>query len=381
MATLILDRSHLELRCDGAAALAIYEGGERRGTVPLRLIERVVLQGNIQLDTGVLGRLAQTGVPIILLGARSSRRVAILLGPAHGDASIRLGQFQRSLDAAWCATWSRRLVLRKARAQLRLLRRALGERPEACKPLFDVIETIETIVRSLAGDLDIVRERVRGYEGACAAAYFRGYCALFAESLEFRSRNRRPPKDPVNAALSLVYTLLHFDAVRAAYAAGLDPMVGFYHRPAHGRESLACAQDRFTPRAFKGHASRKPLQSCSTTRIGATFMVAGCAQHACACSPNGDGHGKAKAQHPIPTRIGSLSGDTSIAARRSHRKMECGGCGAPPYMPWQPRQRHVGACPRCCGHPETSRSICRATFRICWSCACGSRSTRKWRQP
>jgi CRISPR-associated protein Cas1 len=240
MASLILDRSDLELRCDGAAALAVYEGGERRGTVPLKLIERVVLQGTVRLDTGVLGRLAQAGVPTILLGARNSRRVAILLGPAHRDASIRLAQFQRSHDPAWCADWSQRLVLRKARGQLRLLRRALDERPDARKPLFDAIESIETIARSLSCDPSFVPDRVRGYEGACAAAYFRGYCALFAEGLGFRGRNRRPPKDPVNAALSLAYTMLHFDAVRATHVAGLDPMIGFYHRPVHGRESLAC---------------------------------------------------------------------------------------------------------------------------------------------
>jgi CRISP-associated protein Cas1 len=240
MATLILDRSDLELRCDGAAALAVYEGGERRGTVPLKLIERVVLQGTVRLDTGVLGRLAQAGVPTILLGARSSRRVATLLGPAHRDASIRLAQFQRAHDAAWCADWSQRLVLRKARAQLRLLRCALDKRPDVRKPLLDPIESIETVVRSLSCDAGILPDRVRGYEGACAAAYFRGYCALFAESLAFRGRNRRPPKDPVNAALSLAYTMLHFDAVRATHVAGLDPMIGFYHRPAHGRESLAC---------------------------------------------------------------------------------------------------------------------------------------------
>jgi len=82
--------------------------------------------------------------------------------------------------------------------------------------------------------------RIRGLEGACAAACFRAYSALFAESLNFLSRNRRPPRDPVNAALSLAYTLLHYDAVRAAHAAGIDPFVGFYHGPAHGRESLAC---------------------------------------------------------------------------------------------------------------------------------------------
>jgi CRISPR-associated protein Cas1 len=104
----------------------------------------------------------------------------------------------------------------------------------------DAIRSIESTAGSLAADGGTDLDRIRGFEGACGASYFPGYCALFAESLGFNGRNRRPPKDPVNAALSLTYTLLHFDAVRAAYAAGLDPMVGFYHRPARGRESLAC---------------------------------------------------------------------------------------------------------------------------------------------
>ncbi|HMZ30734.1 MAG TPA: CRISPR-associated endonuclease Cas1, partial [Thauera aminoaromatica] len=69
---------------------------------------------------------------------------------------------------------------------------------------------------------------------------FHGYTALFAPELDFTGRNRRPPRDPVNACLSLAYTLLHFEAVRTAHAAGLDPLLGFYHRPAFGRESLAC---------------------------------------------------------------------------------------------------------------------------------------------
>jgi CRISPR-associated protein Cas1 len=237
MATLVLDRSNLELRSDGAA-LAVYEGGERRGSIPLKLLDRVVLQGTIRLDTGVLGRLADAGVPTIVLGARTSRRLAILMAPPHRDCSIRLAQFHKALDPAWCLAWSRRLVLGKARAQLRLLQRAIAERPDQRKPLADAIATIQAAACSLSGDGSV--DRIRGLEGACAAAHLHGYCALFAPSLEFRGRNRRPPRDPVNAALSLAYTLLHFDAVRAAHAAGLDPMVGFYHRPARGRESLAC---------------------------------------------------------------------------------------------------------------------------------------------
>lgn len=239
MATLVIDRSNLEVRSDGAA-LAVYEEGERRGTVPLKLLDRVVLQGTIRLDTGVLARLAEAGVPTVLLGARHSRRVAMLLGPAHRDASVRLAQFQCALDSAWCDAWSRRIVLGKTRAQLRLLKTALAGRPDARKPLFDAIETVGSALRSLESAAEIAAASVRGIEGACAAAYFPGLCALFADGLGFRGRNRRPPRDPVNAVLSLAYTMLHFDAVRAAHAAGLDPMIGFYHRPAHGRESLAC---------------------------------------------------------------------------------------------------------------------------------------------
>lgn len=239
MTTLVIDRNNLELRSDGPA-LAVYEDGERRGTVPVRLLDRVVLQGTIRLDSGVLTRLADAGVPTVLLGGRSSRRVATMLGPAHRDASVRLAQFRRALDSQWCDAWSRRLVAAKTRAQAKALHAAMASRPDERKALFDALQTIEAVLPSLIGDATPATASVRGMEGACAAAYFRGFCALFAGSLNFTGRNRRPPKDPVNAALSLAYTLLHFDAVRAAHIAGLDPMIGFYHRPSHGRESLAC---------------------------------------------------------------------------------------------------------------------------------------------
>lgn len=62
---------------------------------------------------------------------------------------------------------------------------------------------------------------------------------MLPPALGFTGRNRRPPRDPANAVLSLAYTLLHFEAVRAGHAAGLDPYIGFYHRPSFARASLA----------------------------------------------------------------------------------------------------------------------------------------------
>jgi CRISPR-associated protein Cas1 len=239
MATLVLDRSNLEVRSDGTA-LALYEGGERRGTVPINLVERVVLQGTIRLDTGVLTRLAEGGVTAVLLSRRQSRRVAFLLGSGHSDAAVRLGQYQLAMDAGWCGRWARRLVHAKIKTQARLLREALAARPDCRKSLTDALGALEGALASLGEEANPDPVRIRGVEGAAASAYFGGLTSLFPPSLGFSGRNRRPPRDPVNACLSLGYTLLHFEAVRACHMAGLDPLIGFYHRPAFGRESMAC---------------------------------------------------------------------------------------------------------------------------------------------
>ncbi|MCZ7627160.1 MAG: CRISPR-associated endonuclease Cas1 [Candidatus Methylomirabilis sp.] len=67
MTTLYLDRSGLDLR-DDQQTIAVYEGDERRQTIPIALLERVVIRGNVTLTTGLLGRLAEAGVAVALLG-------------------------------------------------------------------------------------------------------------------------------------------------------------------------------------------------------------------------------------------------------------------------------------------------------------------------
>ena len=237
MGTLYLDRRDLKVRLDGKR-LVIEEPDARPRGVPLALLERVVMQGQVQFDSGVLAALAEQGSSLVCLSARHSRRTAILLGPGHGDARRRLAQYQLTLDAAARLLLARRLIVGKLRAQLRFLELALAERPDERKPLFDGIARLQGLAATAAEAADL--GSLLGLEGAGAAGYYAALTALFPPSLNFSGRNRRPPRDPVNACLSLGYTLLHFEAVRAAYGAGLDPLLGFFHEPAYGRESLAC---------------------------------------------------------------------------------------------------------------------------------------------
>lgn len=238
MASLYLDRRGIELSLEGRT-LAVRDGDGRRGTVPLTLLERVVVYGNARFDAAVIAGLADAGVGLVVLAGRGGRKRAVIPGLGHGDASRRLGQYRACQDMAWRQRWSTSLVRRKLLAQRRLLRRAMAERPDLRRPLFQSASTLDRLLVTVEDGADQPRARLRGLEGAGAAAFFRGYVTLFPPAFEFRTRNRRPPRDPINALLSLGYTLLHGEAVLACHAAGLDPMLGLYHDLAWGRESLA----------------------------------------------------------------------------------------------------------------------------------------------
>jgi len=246
MGLLLLDRAQLEVRSEGDT-LALYEAGVRRGTVPVRLVERCVIHGaQTRLDTGVLLKLAEAGVTTIIMSPRQQRRVAIVLGPQHNDAAVRLAQAARVMDDAFCRQWALDLVRSKLTRQRRALQTLQTQRPDARKPLFDALHTLDAIRTTLTATATAHGDKapptlgsLRGHEGAAARAYFAGLAGVMPPALQFSGRNRRPPRDPVNACLSLGYTLLHAQAVHACVAAGLDPLLGFYHRPAFGRESLA----------------------------------------------------------------------------------------------------------------------------------------------
>jgi len=243
MAMLLLDRAQLEIKSEGET-LALYEAGQRRGTVPLKLIDRCIIQGaQTRLDSGVLMKLAEAGVTTVLMSPRQTRRVALVLGNQHNDAAVRLAQAQRTLDDTACRQWALSVVRSKLNRQRRTLQTLQQARPDARKPLFDALQTLHGIGAQLTPVQPTITPptlpALLGLEGAAARAYFSGLAAVFAPALNFTGRNRRPPRDPVNACLSLSYTLAHQQAVQSCTMTGLDPMLGFYHRPSFGRESLA----------------------------------------------------------------------------------------------------------------------------------------------
>lgn len=238
MGTLYVDRRGTKLSFE-RGALVVREPDMSPRSVPLSLVERLVVIGNIGISGSLLTRLAENGTALAFLPGRGQRRSAFLLSSGHGDAVRRLGQFHLATDQPSRLYWASRLVRLRLAGQRRLLRAGRYRRPDQRAPLFAAEQVIRSAQYAIVNACHN-RDQLRGQEGSATAAFFRGYAALFPDTAGFSGRNRRPPRDPVNAALSLGYTLVHGDALRSLVGNGLDATVGVYHEPSWNRESLAC---------------------------------------------------------------------------------------------------------------------------------------------
>ena len=236
MASLYVDRRDVHLRQD-AGAIAFYENGERTATVPLAPLTRVILRGKVTLEASLLGHLGEHGIGLLFLTGRLGRP-SLLLGRAHNDATRRVAQTRLSLDARFSLRYASGLIHRKIERQCEWFDPLREQYPQARYPLTQALRQLREQQAKLprAGSL----ESLRGLEGAAAASYFAGLRAVVPASLGFNERNRRPPRDPFNALLSLTYTLVNAEIAMALHGAGFDPCIGYYHQLSWGRESLAC---------------------------------------------------------------------------------------------------------------------------------------------
>lgn len=220
----------------GQSLVVRYERRELT-RVGLKDVSQLVLCGNVQVSTQTMHLLCESDVPVVLLSSGMW-----FYGIAHGqslrNAYDRAAQFHAAADPARSLSFARALVRDKAANQRTQLRRNAS--PSA--DLDHVLEEMDGLIaRSAeAPSADVLL----GIEGNAARCYFSRFSRMlkprdFDATWDFESRNRRPPRDPVNAMLSFAYAMLAKECTVALLAEGLDPYWGLYHRPRYGRPALA----------------------------------------------------------------------------------------------------------------------------------------------
>jgi len=217
----------------------VLEIRNRKGVVEqvrLREVSQVSLFGNVQLSAQALRELASREVTILHL-SYGGWLTAITTPPPHKNIELRRRQFQAAGNQKLCLYLARAFVSGKIRNSRTLLRRNAPELDD------DVIRRLAEQRRK--AERAETGPQLLGLEGLAARDYFASFKSMLKVSeaatvaFDFESRNRRPPRDPVNALLSFLYAMLAKDMVVTLVRIGLDPYLGFYHQPRYGRPALA----------------------------------------------------------------------------------------------------------------------------------------------
>lgn len=234
MSTVYIDRKGAEVSHDRSRLWIRY--ANEKQSVLAKHIDRVVVIAGCALHSHTLLMLNDRKIPVVILNPRKYS-ISWCGGWHHGNTARRVNQYALTLNDELCTELSGKLVKLKLIQQRNLLLKFMPYFPAKRRYLFKGCSQILKLIQG-ADEMNI--DELRGVEGSAARIYFKSYSKLFPDALNFKMRNRRPPRDSVNACLSLSYTLLMSDSLVALYSNGLDPSLGFYHKVSYNRQSLAC---------------------------------------------------------------------------------------------------------------------------------------------
>jgi CRISPR-associated protein Cas1 len=211
----------------------VSEKGTDLQKFPRHQVRAIYLYGAVQLTAQAAQSCLEDGVDVAYFSP-AGRFLGLLRGLPASGVDARLGQYRMFGEPGLRVKIAREVIRAKIHNQRVLLMRN-GEAPEVTlRQLADL--------RELTGSA-VSLDSLRGIEGTAAALYFEHFATMLSEkagvAFTFTERNRRPPRDPLNALLSLGYSILAKELAGVCHAVGLDPFLGFYHQPRYGRPALA----------------------------------------------------------------------------------------------------------------------------------------------
>lgn len=213
--------------------VSLLEEGREVASRRLIDISHIGLFGNVDVSSALLRACFDAGIPVLWF-TYGGWLTGLASGMPPKNIELRIRQHRAA--AVGAPELASAFVVGKIRNARTLLRRHGGDDANRTVRQLANLATAAAQERNLASLL--------GIEGTAARLYFARFGALLhpdsaAAAFDFEERNRRPPRDRVNALLSFFYALLVKDTTVAALAAGFDPYLGFYHRPRFGRPALA----------------------------------------------------------------------------------------------------------------------------------------------
>lgn len=202
--------------------------------IPVIQLENLAIIGNVQVTTQALRMLMEHGVDVSYLTC-SGRYLGHTAAEASKNIFLRFEQYRFYLDTDRRLQMARVITDNKIQNQISVIRHYRWTNKDYAWQRD--VEEIETYRKQLSEKA--TANEILGIEGMCSHVYFRAFSHMLCGDFEFKGRNRRPPKDPVNVIISLAYTLLTKELCNSLDAESFEPYLGFLHGIRYGRKSLA----------------------------------------------------------------------------------------------------------------------------------------------
>ncbi|HEU18290.1 MAG TPA: CRISPR-associated endonuclease Cas1 [Deltaproteobacteria bacterium] len=213
--------------------LLVKKGDATYHTLFTYKLRQIVIYGNVDITHFAFVQLMRNNIDVVFL-SYDGRYLGRIAAAEAKNVFLHKRQYLLLDDPAFGLRMSRCIVAGKLSNMATLLMRIkrsknkgkAGDNARQIQNLMELLQSAESI------------ESVRGYEGRGTALFFEAFPLGFVDNMGFTRRVRRPPTDPVNSVLSLLYTFLMNRVYAAVRIAGLDPYPGFLHSIDYGRYSL-----------------------------------------------------------------------------------------------------------------------------------------------
>jgi CRISPR-associated protein Cas1 len=219
--------------------LTVTDTAGQKQAFPVREVGEVVIHGYAQVSTQAIHLCASREIGVHWF-TRGGNYVSGLVSGAS-PVQRRIRQFEALREPGLTFRLAQRLVTARMSGQLGFLLRASRGKDRKALGIDVAIRGLRNALRATSHIEGI--DVLRGHEGEAGRHYFSGFPGLLRDDLDdrlrFNGRNRRPPRDRINALLSFGYALLYRDVLQATIAVGLEPAFGFFHRPRSAAHPLA----------------------------------------------------------------------------------------------------------------------------------------------
>jgi CRISPR-associated protein Cas1 len=213
--------------------LLVSVKGEDVRKLPGQQVRAIYCYGAVQITAQAVATCLELGIDVSYFSP-AGRFLGMLGGLPASGVDARRGQY-RLFELPGVRLQLAREVIRAKIHNQRVMLMRNGDVPDRVTSLMAGFRDATESARDLTSLL--------GIEGSAAALYFEQFESMLKQredwKFDWRGRNRRPPRDPVNALLSLGYSMLAKELTGVCHSVGLDPFLGFMHQPRYGRPALA----------------------------------------------------------------------------------------------------------------------------------------------